>query len=224
MPYRTTPLINKEIYHIVNRGVDHRNIFTNHYDYKRATELISYYQFANLPFKYSRFIKLSNNQREEIVQNMKKGGIKHVSLICFCLMPNHFHMLVKQEQDNGISKFLANFQNSYTKYFNTKNKRSGHLVQGQFKAVRIANENQLLHTSRYIHLNPYTAYIVKNVKELQNYKWSSLSQYMEENKKEICDTKEILTFFKSSQKYLEFVLDQKDYQRALGNIKHILLE
>jgi len=139
-------------------------------------------------------------------------------------MPNHFHFLLRQERENGISKFLANFQNSFTKYVNTRHTRSGHLLQGQFKAVRTETESQLLHTSRYIHLNPYTSYLVRRIDELKMYPWSSLPQYIGNDEKGMCETKNILSSFPSKKKYLQFVRDQKDYQRTLKEIEHLLLE
>ena len=81
-----------------------------------------------------------------------------VDLICFCLMPNHFHLLLRQIEEDGIVKFVRNFQIGYSRYLNEKEKRSGALFEGQFKAVRVENDEQLIHVSRYIHLNPYSSY------------------------------------------------------------------
>lgn len=138
-------------------------------------------------------------------------------------MPNHFHLQLRQRKDNGISKFLANLQNSLTHYFNTRSNRVGHLFEGQFKAVRIESEEQLFHIHRYIHLNPYTGFIVKNIDNLLMYQWSSLKEYIN-NKKNLCETKYILSHFKTRKKYLAFILNQADYQKKLNKIKHLILE
>ena len=138
-------------------------------------------------------------------------------------MPNHYHILLRQETENGISRFIKNIADSYTKYFNIKNERVGPLFQGQFKSVLVDSDEQLLHVSRYIHLNPYTSHIVKNVKDVVTYPWSSFNEYVLGNK-EHCNPKIILSSFASGEKYNEFVLNQADYQKKLENIKHLLLE
>lgn len=223
MPIRTTPLVNGEIYHIVNRGVNHQPIFNNKWDYNRALELIWFYEFTKPPMRFSYYDRLPADEKNQVLRSLEISP-KSVSLIAYCLMPNHFHFLLRQGGDHGISRFLANFQNSYTRYFNTKHSRSGHLFQGQFKAIRIDSDNQLLHTSRYIHLNPYTSYVVKTIDELKDYEWSSLKQYLEKKTDGLCETETVLGNFSSGAKYLEFVNDQKDYQRTLDQIKHMLLE
>jgi len=121
-------------------------------------------------------------------------------------MPNHFHFLLKQAQDDGIAKFMSNFQNSYTKFFNTRNGRDGALFPDQFKAVRIETEDQLLHVHRYIHLNPYTSYVVSEIKDLISYPWSSISEYLDKNAQNICETKTVLSFFKDILAYKKFIL------------------
>ena len=85
---------------------------------------------------------LASDQRQEIWNRLDKDK-KHTDILSYCLMPNHFHLLLKQNDDNGISKLLANLQNSYARYFNIKNERIGPLFQGQFKAVRIDSEEQI---------------------------------------------------------------------------------
>jgi hypothetical protein len=88
-------------------------------------------------------------------------------------MPNHFHLLVKQSQRNGIPEFMQKVQDSFAKYKNTRYKRTGGLYEGPFRAMRVKTENQLLHLSRYIHLNPHTSRVVPSLKELHDYPWTS---------------------------------------------------
>lgn len=135
-------------------------------------------------------------------------------------MPNHFHLLVKQTEENGISKFMAKFTNSYTKYFNTRYQRIGPLVQGVFKAVHVETDEQFIHLSRYIHLNPITGFLVKP-DELQAYPWSSYPNYLENPND---DQKEIMNFFKSSNKYKEFVLAQIDHAKKLKEIEYLTID
>jgi putative transposase len=139
-------------------------------------------------------------------------------------MPNHFHILLRQRENNGISKFVSDFANSYTRYFNTRqDKRLGALFEGRFKSVHIEDENQLLHVHRYIHINPAVSYIVKS-DDLENYRWSSLPEYMDIVKDDICEKQTILSNFSSVENYKSFIFDQIDYARHLKNVKHLLLD
>lgn len=223
MPGRLTPLVNEQIYHVFNRGINHQPTFLNKYDYKRATLTTNYYRFSNLPTKLSRLLTLSNEDRTKIMDNLNKENDKLVEILAFCLMPNHFHFLLRQTKDKGISKFLGNLQNSYTRYFNTKNERDGSLFLDQFKAVLIRTDEQLIHVSRYIHLNPYTSYVVKDLNNLFKYPWSSLPEYIEK-KPGICELDTIMSTFKTPNAYQDFIKDQADYQRQLHKIQHLALE
>lgn len=223
MPIRYTPLINDYYYHIFNRGVNKRPIFKNRWDYKRFVLLLRFYKARDYPIKFSKFMKLSSDQRKEIWTRLS-SGISYVDTLAYCLMPNHFHLLIKQRVDHGISKFLANIQNSYARYFNIKNERLGPLYQGQFKAVKIDSEEQLLHVSRYIHLNPYSSAIVKDTEKLLAYEWSSLREYFDQTQFELCSKDEILNSFKDIKGYKEFVLNNAEYQKNLESIKHLTID
>lgn len=223
MPRRKIPLANGEYYHIFNRGVNKIPIFNNASDYKRVILATRYYSSAHTPMRLSRFLKLSNEKRANYWLEIKNLP-KLISIISYCFMPNHFHFLLKQKLDRGISKFIKYLQASYALYFNTKYERIGPLLQGQFKAVRIEDDEQLLHVSRYIHLNPYTSYILTDIKELEAYPWSSFPDYLGKSETKICSTDEVLSFFRDKEKYKEFVFNQADYQRKLEDIKHLVLE
>lgn len=222
MPARATPLITGQFYHVFNRGANKQPIYLGKRDYQRALALLKFYQYASPKLRFSKFLLLNQKIKGEVWERLF-GGSKFVNIICFCLMPNHFHFLVEQKVDNGISKFMANFQNSYTRFFNTKYQKTGSLLQGQFKAIRVEDTEQLVHLSRYIHLNPYASYITKDIESLKNYPWSSLDEYLE-NKEGICEKEIILSNFKSSNVYEQFVFDQASYQRELDIIKHLALE
>lgn len=210
MPGRNMPLVNGEYYHLFNRGSEKRQIFTRPGDYKRFLQTFYYYQFIGPKPSFSKFAKSDLN-------SFKPDPVKKlIDILCYCLMPNHFHFLVKQLKDNGISIFLSQISNSYTKYFNTKYTRVGALLQGVFKAVRIETDEQLIHASRYIHLNPVVSGLVKLP---EDYQWSSYREYVSDNGI-ICSAKEILDFFSSSKKYQEFVEAQIDYGTTLEILKH----
>lgn len=223
MPGRLVPLVNEQIYHVFNRGINRQPTFLNKQEYKRAKLTLNHYRFDNIPAKLSKFLTISHYDRAKIMENLKKEDDKLVDMLSFCLMPNHFHFLLRQKKDKGISKFLGNFQNSYTRYSNTKEERDGSIFLDQFKAVLILTDEQLIHVSRYIHLNPYTSYVVKNLDQLLKYPWSSLPEYLK-NKSEICELSTVMGYFKSSKNYQTFVTDQADYQRQLHSIQHLALE
>lgn len=222
MPQRFTPLVIGQFYHIFNRGVEKRPTFTNAREYNHFLETISYYRAVTPPIRLSRFLTLRKNDREYLLTDLSKSP-KLIFIHCYVFMPNHFHLLLSQIVENGISIFMKRVSDSYTRYFNTKNERVGPLFQGQFKAVRIESAEQLLHVSRYIHLNPYTSYIVRTLDEMLNYPWSSLREYRGGGR-EVCHIKEILDYFKTYEAYEEFLKNQADYQRKLEDIKHLLIE
>lgn len=213
MPYRIVPLITGEIYHIFNRGVEKRDIFTEKREYKRFLETAFYYQRADIKIRFS--------QAQAEIDEIDSQNEKLIEIFVYCLMPNHFHFLLRQLQDGGTSTFIRKLLNSYTRYFNIKHKRIGPLFQGQFKAIRIETDEQLVHVSRYIHLNPIVDYLVK---DLRQYEWSSYPEYTGLSKNSFCDKEEILSFFKSTKNYESFVLDHMDYAKRLEEIKHLTLE
>lgn len=221
--YRKVILAVDQIYHIYNRGIDHKAVFTTKWEFQRAIDVMKFYQFADLPFRFSKLLKLPSEDRTKILIDINNENKKLVEIICYCLMPNHFHFMVKQLQEGGIAKFISNFANSYTKYFNTKHERTGHLFEGLFKAVLVETDEQLIHLSRYIHLNPVASFILKQ-EELENYSWSSLPEYLKLNNENLCDKGLVMGMFSSSEDYKKFVTDQIKYAQELEKIKHLTFE
>lgn len=214
MPGRLTPLVTDQFYHIFNRGSDKRNIFLKPRDYKRFQQTFYYYQYDGPKRRFSKLAKLD-------FKNFQPDPAKKlVEIIAYCLMPNHFHFLIKQLKDNGIPNFMSSLCNSYTKYFNIKNRRVGPLLQGKYQNVLIESEAQLIHASRYIHLNPIVSGITK---DLLGYTWSSYSEYIR-GYNHFCEPKEILSLFSSPRKYQEFVENQIDYATTLEIIKHQVID
>lgn len=222
MPTRKTPLVTGEIYHIYNRGINKQNIFLHKRDYSYMLQILEYYSYLSSLLSYSKFKKIARYKRESTLQLIKKDNIKIVDILAFCVMPNHFHLIVRQVVDGGICRFFGNIQNSYASYFNIKNKREGSLFQGRFKSVRVLDDEQLTHVVRYIHLNPLTSCIVASI-DLINYPWSSLPQYIN-GIPGLCETKTVMQNFSSPKEYLEHILDQADYQRQLKKLKDLIIE
>lgn len=212
MPYRIVPLVNDQVYHIYNRGSEKRIIYEDRRDYQRFLKTLTYYQLTGPKPKLSHFFHYQNFKPEQ--------AQKLIEVLAYCMMPNHFHLLVKQLKDGGITNLMSHLSLSYTKYFNTKYNRVGPLLQGQFKAVRIESDEQLVHVSRYIHLNPLVSYLVKNLKD---YHWSSYNEYIS-GQSGFCSKAEILGLFKSPKDYQEFIEDQINYAQELELIKHKLVD
>ncbi len=222
MPYRRTIFATNEIYHAVNRSIAQTPIFKETRDCQRALEVIDFYRYIKSPLSFSHYKRLPKEDKEKFIKNLRKQKTL-IEIIAFCLMPNHCHFLLKQNEEKGISIFMRNFQNSYARYFNTKYKRAGGLFQSMFKAVRIETDEQFLHVSRYIHLNPVSAFLIK-VKDLEDYRWSSFPEYINPSRSLFTNPSFILSFFKTKDSYKNFVFDQADYQRELAKIKHLVLE
>jgi len=164
-----------EYYHVYNRGVDKRTIFESEADYVRFQELLY----------------LSNSKDAVNVRDIKRvyDSIydvhtidRQVTIVAYCLMPNHFHMLLKPNTDSGVSTFLGKLQTSYSMYFNKRHERSGTLFQGRFKAKHVADDVYLKYLFAYIHLNPVRHQTAVSpelqILHLKQYRYSSLLDFV----------------------------------------------
>ena len=167
---------NGEIYHVFNQGVERRPTFIDKREYDRALLTLNYYRNAEITAGLAQILRLDQEKRDFLFSRLTDDK-KLIEVLCYCFMPNHFHFLLKQLIDGGIQTFVSNFSNSYTRYFNTKRKRIGPLFQGAFKAVRIEDDEQLIHVSRYIHLNPVVSFLIKE-SDLENYPYCSFQEYI----------------------------------------------
>jgi putative transposase len=220
MPTRNIPLVTNQVYHIMSRGVAKQPIFQTVYDYEHLLFTLRYYQFCDTPTRLSFYLSLPSDQRSAYLASLEKSQ-RIVNVICYALMPNHFHLLVSQEQENGISLFMRKSMNSYCRFYNTKHKRKGPLFQGVFKAVRIESDEQLLHVSRYIHLNPLVS-CLSDKNNFLKYPWTSLSMFVDQKGWVSPDL--VLGQFKTRQSYLKFVMDQENYGKKMELIKHLALD
>lgn len=139
-----------EYYHIYNKGVDKRSIFSDSYDFGRFLESMEEF---NTPDPVGSLYELSFKERSLSLGGRGAKSGKLVDIIAFCLNPNHFHLILRQKVDGGISKFLLKLGGGYGWYFNNKYTRSGTLFQGRFKAVHVDSNEYLLYLSAYVNLN-----------------------------------------------------------------------
>lgn len=214
MAIRKTILATGEYYHIFNRGTDKKTIFTSANEYKRFIDLLQFYQYQ----KSVRFSYFSKEERNKLIK--EKSGEQLVEIICYCLMPNHYHLLLKQRADEGISRFIRVITISYAKYFNTIHDRSGILFQGNFKAIRIEDNDQLLQLSRYIHLNPLTGFVTENI---DDWVWSSFHEYTS-SKAGMCDRTIVFDQFKKKGDYLHFIENNNNFQKDLSALDNLLID
>ncbi|MDO8600419.1 MAG: transposase [bacterium] len=172
-------------YHVYNRGVEKLPIFTNDNDRKRFVKALYLLNDTNVGS-----VHLSRLD-EHIISRKNRNPL--VSVVSWCLMPNHFHLLLQQRVEGGISKFMQRLGIAYSMYFNTRYERSGVLFQGVFKSRAVMDETYFTHLSRYIHLNPlelrYKNWEKNGVSDIDdawdflvNYHWSSLSAYLSDKK------------------------------------------
>ncbi len=221
---REKELVVGEIYHIFSKSIADFKIFNSRDKLLRMKNMLKYYQFKNLPFRFSRFMDLESVKKkgfEEYFVSASEGKERIVQIIAYCVMTTHIHLILKQLKEGGISSFTGKILNSYSRYFNTKHKRKGPLWEGRFQNVLVKTDEQLLHLTRYIHLNPVTAYLVD---EPEDWQASSYNEYLGNYKKNelICGYEDVLDINKAS--YRRFVKDRASYQRELGKIKSLLCE
>ena len=213
-------------YHIYNRGVDKRDIFAEDKDYLRFIH--SLYKFND-----KRFASPHRSESKEVASKNAKRSLL-VNILCFCLMPNHFHLILQPIVEGGITKFMRKLGTGYTLYFNAKYKRNGVLFQGQFKAILIDKDEYLIHLSRYIHLNPAelidhsweksgTENWNRTARFLERYRWSSFLDYLGiENFPSIIHKDFLQTYFKDTIAYKKFIEDF--LVKDIAEIRELIVE
>lgn len=180
---RKIPLVQGEYYHLYNRGVDKRKIFTNSSEYRRFLAYVHLFNTAE-PIDASNFFR--THSVEDAFALKLENPL--VAIGAFCLMPNHFHLYITPLAEKGVSSFMQRLELAYTKYFNKKHDRTGSLFESTFKSEHVANENFAKYLFSYIHLNPAklkdTNWKARNGhgwKELEvfvmNYPYSSYQEY-----------------------------------------------
>lgn len=186
-----------QYYHVYNRGVEKRTIFLDEKDYT---------VFLGLLKKYLGGRQDRTNNRHQF-KNLQKS----VNLLAYCLMPNHFHILLHQTDSDGVTQLMRRVSTGYVMYFNNRYQRLGGLFQGTYKASLINKDAYLHHISRYIHLNP---------DEYKTWPYSSLANYEGKKKVPWLNTGPILELFDNNRtKYLEFVNDYETNKRELDILK-----
>lgn len=191
-------------YHIYNRGVEKRTVFLDDADYKTFLGYLRLYLVdQNLP---------GVSRKARPLSKPIKNYAGNIFLLAYCLMPNHFHLFVRQSEIDGINHFMRSLMSEYVRYFNKKYDRVGSLFQGPYKAVKIITEEQWIYLSKYIHRNPLDLPAFRESPgRLIDYTYSSYTNYLGLFKQSWIDTSPILSHFGNNhQKYQKFVEDQAD--------------
>ena len=202
-----------EIYHVYNRGVEKRDVFMERDDYFRFVhDLFEFNDLNPAPNLAHHLAKQA--QSKEVGLPKGRGPRKFlVEILAFCLMPNHFHIMLRQKMDKGVTEFMRKLGTGYTNYFNQKYNRVGSLFQGKYKRVHINQESHFIHLPYYIHLNPldliksgWRDKAIKNpeetIKFLETYRWSSYLDYIgKKNFPSVTQREFLINFFGGPQEH-----------------------
>lgn len=189
-------------YHVYARGVNKRKIFMDREDYEFFLGLFARY--------------LSGKDINSTAGGLYPNFRNNISLISYCLMPNHFHLFIHQNEiEDGMPQFMSGLMTSYTKYFNKKYKRVGTLYESRYKAKRIFNDAYYTHISRYIHMNPWN---------WQSYSFSSLKYIFAKDRPNWLSPKILVDEFKTHKNYIVFLREYIANKHLLQEIKSELAD
>lgn len=199
MSARKKDFANGELFHIYNRGVDKRIIFSDPSDRDRFFQSLLEFNTVD-PIG-----SIYENSFRRLGSETPKLSEKIVNIVAYCLNPNHFHFILEQLVDGGISQFMKRLGGGYTNYFNNKYERSGSLFQGVFKSIHIDSNEYLLHVSAYVNLNDRVHQLGSETPKLVQSR-SSWGEYTDKTVRGICEKEVILGQFGNVEEYREFAL------------------
>lgn len=229
-----------EFYHIYNRGVEKREIFCNEQDYYRAIHDIYEFNDINAAINVGQRFEVINRSPTSINQNQKPRE-KIIDLLCWSLMPNHYHFFSSPKIENGLVKFQQKFGTGYTNYFNLKYNRNGVLFQGKYKKVRVKDDAQVGQLVCYIHSNVLDLWKpgwkekglthielrdALKFLESKRARWSSHQDYLGiKNFPSLINNEFLFNFFGGSEGYRKFFTDWlKQYESNIKSIQKFILE
>jgi REP element-mobilizing transposase RayT len=216
MPLRKLVFETGSVYHLCNKSISNYEIFNNDYLKQLYLNLLEY---CNNPDKILSFSILKKAKSVFVPKGVMHRRVNnYVDFISYCIMPDHYHILVKSNVDDYLlNNYIGRVQNSFTKTVNGMYKRKGPLWQSRFRAVEIMSSEQLLNTVRYININPCTK---KYVDKPEDWVYSSMNYLSNQNN--LTNIPEIS--IDNSSRFRKFITDRIDYQRKLHVIKRFILE
>ncbi|MGD0523161.1 MAG: transposase [Candidatus Microgenomates bacterium] len=215
--------ISNAYYHIYNRGVEKRIIFLDKQDYAVFLSYLKEYLLPKDKKKLQQALinsNLTGEKRDDILKSLRMSNFANeIILYAFCLMPNHFHLLIKQNQANSIAKFMNSLCTRYSMYFNKKYIRVGSLFQGVYKAVHIKREDYLLYITRYIHFQ------ARKIGQKPAHP-SSIEDYLGVNNTGWIKPNEILSYFSKTNPNLTYqsFMEQTERRKSFDQISSVLID
>ncbi|MBU6388767.1 transposase [Patescibacteria group bacterium] len=221
---RNISLAPDEFYHLYNRGTEKRDIFLTEADRERFLALL-YFSNAEESVHISNIQKYQGRTLIELLSTIDQGETL-IDICAYCLMPNHFHLLVREKKDGGISRFMQKLMTGYTMYFNKRYERSGALFQGKYKAAHAGDDRYLKYLVSYIHLNPVKL-IEPRWKEtgirdrktakkfLHAYRYSSYPDYLklQRGEEKIIIKDALPDYFSDARDFEDDIADWLDYHK-----------
>ena len=210
--------IKGKVFHICNKSIANFGIFKYGKNYKRFLIGLNYYNNSNDKINLDLYLrsKIKKSRKFNLLDGKENRIVK---FLAYCLMPDHYHLLVKILLTGKLPKYISDVQNSFSRFFNGRFHRKGPLWQSRYRSVEIKTDAQILHVSRYIHLNPTTSNLVSKPEDwvFSSYKYYTNSDYY---------LKEVLNeiTINKAERYRKFCENQIAYQRKLKQIKKLLLE
>lgn len=220
-----------EIFHVFNRGVDKREIFLDNEDYYRFIHDL--FEFNNENYSINNYRKFKDNINfgAHFIKADREPRKLLVKILAFCVMKNHYHLLIGLNDVKNLSIFMQKLNIGYAMYFNEKYNRNGALFQGKYKKILVTNHPHFLYLIYYIHLNPLD-YLMPTWRErkiedyrkafefLKNYRWSSHLDYLGiKNFPSVTQREFLLKFFGDEKEYKDYFID---YLKQLTYLKFIV--
>ena len=214
---RAPPLITGEYYHVFDRGVSRETIFLDEFDYRRFYE--SLFLFNNTNYEHPGGRGLDRDVLLAAHEAYLHDRDPYVKISSFCLIPNHFHLMIQPLKEDGAAKFFHKLLKGYARYFNLRHGRSGHLFENAYQAVHIENEAHFVHIPRYIHLNALDTTDLnwrdgqmtdwaKASNYLESYRWSSHGIYSGKDQElPVIDEEIVAQLFSDPSEYEKFLKD-----------------
>ncbi len=221
MPSRHDVFFNGGIYHIFNKTIDNKLIFTPDLCQEFINTFCYYRSSLSSKLRYSLLKQLPKDIYKSRWDEVFYHKYFIVDILSFCLLPNHYHFLIKQLKEKGVIRFMANISNSLTRYFNIKNKRKGPIFLPQFRSKKIVSQEHLIYVSRYIHTNSYAHNAVKNMEDIFDYPYSSIESYITStNTLRLNTDKVMFSFGNNGYKYKQFILKNAEDQKIKELLKY----
>ena len=203
---------NGSIYHVYNRGVRKIKIYNNASDYVRWENLLTW--CLNYDYPYTGYINRLNELKSPVKQNAFQQMIESsyrykqplVEVLAYIEMPNHFHLVIEQMVDNGVSKFMQKLSTAYSMYINRKYDLSGAVFEGSYKTIPVVSDPQINQLLIYVLRNPIKAGLATN-KTILQYKWSAIKEYLHKKERKVISMRRLPDYFSDQAHLLEAISD-----------------